>query len=105
MIYTAHNPFKALLSGSGIRSELSSNVIVFAQNFRIVRAVPETLNSGAFLFKICVFGASNFRDFQKFPGNLEQWVVRGVPRPRKSDLAKKTPELAVLCPVLAILKF
>ena len=32
-------------------------------------------------------------------------VVLGVPRPRKSDLSEKTPDLAVLCPVLAILKF
>ena len=31
-------------------------------------------------------------------------LLRGVPQPRKSDLAKNTPELAVLCPVLAILK-
>ena len=32
-------------------------------------------------------------------------VVLGVPRPRKSDLSKKTPELAFLGSTLTILKF
>ena len=38
---------------------------MFAQIFRIVRAVPETLNSGAFLFKKLYFVTWNFGYFQK----------------------------------------
>ena len=35
-------------------------------NFRIVRAVPETLNSSEFLYKKSVFGTSMFSIFRKF---------------------------------------
>ena len=42
---------------------------------------------------------------EKFPKSDRREVVLGVPRPRKSDLSEKTPELAFLCPVLTILKF
>ena len=45
--------------------QLFPYLIFVAQIFRIVRAVPETLNSGAFLFKKNVFGNSKFSKCQE----------------------------------------
>ena len=58
--------------------QLLSYWIFFAQIFRIVRAVPETLNSGAFLFKKIVFGNSKFSKCdiisEKTSPCVENWV-------------------------------
>ena len=42
---------------------------------------------------------------ENFPKSDRREVVLGVPRARKSELSKKTPELAVLGSSLMILKF
>ena len=67
----------------------------FAQIFRIVRAVPETLNSGAFLVQKIAFGALKFLKFLKFPNFRGTKII---------FFNKNTPELGVSGTALTILK-
>ena len=47
----------------------------FAQIFRIVRAVPETLNSGAFLVQKIAFGASKISIFREISKKSQKKTV------------------------------
>ena len=77
---------------------------IFCSNFRIVRAVPETLNSGEFLFKKSVFDTSIFSILRKISEKYRYGPELVPQTPQISVLNEKTPELGVSTASKMILK-